>query len=138
MVMTFHMQLWNTNTQAIVSRDADLTKKSMYISMKFGAGVHEFYWEVGVFSGSCFHSVSCKHFCFTDFLYGSFITNGIACFKNAVLYFEMFYSRYVRAEVLAGFVNGLFLMFIGFFIFSEAVEVGKSSWAIFEFWKATC
>lgn len=29
---------------------------------------------------------------------------------------------YVRAEVLAGFVNGLFLLFIAFFIFSEAVE----------------
>jgi len=29
---------------------------------------------------------------------------------------------YVRAEILAGFVNGLFLLFISFFIFSEAVE----------------
>ena len=28
----------------------------------------------------------------------------------------------MRAEVLAGFVNGLFLLFIAFFIFSEAVE----------------
>ncbi|KAK3089251.1 hypothetical protein FSP39_002091 [Pinctada imbricata] len=35
---------------------------------------------------------------------------------------ESFSYGYVRAEVLAGFVNGLFLMFIGFFIFSEAVE----------------
>lgn len=30
---------------------------------------------------------------------------------------------YVRAEVLAGFVNGLFLIFTAFFIFSEGVEV---------------
>ncbi|KAK7808051.1 hypothetical protein U0070_000052, partial [Myodes glareolus] len=30
--------------------------------------------------------------------------------------------RYVRAEVLAGFVNGLFLIFTAFFIFSEGVE----------------
>ena len=30
---------------------------------------------------------------------------------------------YVRIEVMAGFVNGLFLLFIAFFIFSEAVEV---------------
>lgn len=29
---------------------------------------------------------------------------------------------YVRAEVLAGFVNSLFLLFISFFILSEAVE----------------
>lgn len=29
---------------------------------------------------------------------------------------------YVRAEVLAGFVNSLFLLFIAFFIMSEAVE----------------
>jgi len=29
---------------------------------------------------------------------------------------------YLRAEVLAGFINGLFLLFISFFIFSEAVE----------------
>ena len=28
----------------------------------------------------------------------------------------------MRAEVLAGFINGLFLIFISFFIFSEAVE----------------
>ena len=36
--MTFRMimQLWNTNTPAIVSRDADLTENYMYISMKFG------------------------------------------------------------------------------------------------------
>lgn len=35
---------------------------------------------------------------------------------------ERFSYGYVRAEVLAGFVNGLFLLFISFFIFSEAVE----------------
>lgn len=29
---------------------------------------------------------------------------------------------YVRAEVLAGFVNSLFLLFISFFIMSESVE----------------
>ncbi|CAD5111705.1 DgyrCDS996 [Dimorphilus gyrociliatus] len=29
---------------------------------------------------------------------------------------------YVRAEIIAGFINGLFLLFIAFFIFSEAVE----------------
>lgn len=29
---------------------------------------------------------------------------------------------YVRAEILAGFINGLFLLFISFFILSEAVE----------------
>ena len=36
---------------------------------------------------------------------------------------SFFCFSFVRAEVLAGFVNGLFLLFIGFFIFSEAVEV---------------
>lgn len=35
---------------------------------------------------------------------------------------ERFSYGYVRAEVLAGFINGLFLLFISFFIFSEAVE----------------
>jgi Co/Zn/Cd efflux system component len=29
---------------------------------------------------------------------------------------------YVRAEVIAGFVNSLFLLFISFFILSESVE----------------
>ena len=33
------------------------------------------------------------------------------------------FARYGRAEVMAGFVNGLFLVFVAFFIFSEAVEV---------------
>ena len=34
--------------------------------------------------------------------------------------------RYARAEVIAGFVNGLFLVFVAFFILSEAVEVSES------------
>lgn len=35
---------------------------------------------------------------------------------------DKFSYGYVRAEILAGFVNGLFLLFIAFFICSEAVE----------------
>jgi zinc transporter 5/7 len=35
---------------------------------------------------------------------------------------EKYSYGYLRAEVLAGFINGLFLLFIAFFIFSEAVE----------------
>lgn len=35
---------------------------------------------------------------------------------------DRFTYGYVRTEILAGFVNGLFLLFIAFFIFSEAVE----------------
>ena len=52
------VQLWNTNTSAFVSCDADLTENYMYISMKFGTGVHVFCWEVGVFNRSSFQSVS--------------------------------------------------------------------------------
>ena len=60
--MTFRMivQLWNTNTSAFVSCDADLTENYMYISMKFETGVHVFCWEVGVFNRSSFQSVSYK------------------------------------------------------------------------------
>ena len=66
--MTFRMivQLWNTNTPAFVSCDADQTENYMYISMKFGTGVHVFCWEVGVFNRSSFQSVSCKCFTKTD------------------------------------------------------------------------
>jgi len=35
---------------------------------------------------------------------------------------DAFSYGYVRAEIIAGFINGLFLLFIAFFIFSEAVE----------------
>ncbi|XP_014662054.1 PREDICTED: zinc transporter 7-like [Priapulus caudatus] len=35
---------------------------------------------------------------------------------------DKFTYGYVRAEIIAGFVNALFLLFIAFFIFSEAVE----------------
>lgn len=35
---------------------------------------------------------------------------------------ERYSFGYVRAEVLAGFVNSLFLLFISFFILSESVE----------------
>ena len=52
------VQLWNTNTSAFVSCDADLTENYMYISMKFGTGVHVFCWEVGVFNRSSFQSAS--------------------------------------------------------------------------------
>ena len=60
--MTFCMivQLWNTNTPAIVSREVELTENYTYISMKFGTGVHVFCWEVSVFNRSCFCSVSCN------------------------------------------------------------------------------
>ena len=62
--MKFRMiaQLWNTNTSAFFSCDADLTENYMYISMKFGTGVHVFCWEVGVFNRSSFQSVSYKAF----------------------------------------------------------------------------
>ena len=53
-------QLWNTNTPAFVSCDADQTEIYMYISMKFRKGVHVFCWEVGVFNRSPFQSVSYK------------------------------------------------------------------------------
>ena len=58
--MTIRMivQLWNTKTPAIVSCDADLTENYMYISMKFGTGVHVFCLEAGVFNRSSFQSVS--------------------------------------------------------------------------------
>lgn len=36
---------------------------------------------------------------------------------------ERFTYGYVRAEVLAGFVNGLCLVFVAFFILSHSVEV---------------
>ncbi len=35
---------------------------------------------------------------------------------------DKFSYGYVRAEVIAGFVNSLFLLFVAFFIMSEAVE----------------
>lgn len=35
---------------------------------------------------------------------------------------ERFSYGYVRAEILAGFANGIFLVFIAFYIFTEAVE----------------
>lgn len=34
---------------------------------------------------------------------------------------------YVRADTLAGFVNAIFLVFIAFFILSEALEVSLST-----------
>lgn len=34
---------------------------------------------------------------------------------------------YVRADTLAGFVNAVFLVFIAFFILSEAIEVSDFS-----------
>ena len=39
---------------------------------------------------------------------------------------DKFSYGYVRAEVLAGFVNGLFLLFIAFFILSEVKETFKT------------
>ncbi|XP_034035167.1 zinc transporter 7 isoform X3 [Thalassophryne amazonica] len=48
------------------------------------------------------------------------------CLNLSFAFVELTYglwtNSYVRAEVLAGFVNGLFLIFTAFFIFSEGVE----------------
>ncbi|RMC08440.1 hypothetical protein DUI87_14684 [Hirundo rustica rustica] len=48
------------------------------------------------------------------------------CLNLSFAFVELLYgiwsNSYVRAEVLAGFVNGLFLIFTAFFIFSEGVE----------------
>ncbi|GLD68671.1 zinc transporter 7 isoform X2 [Lates japonicus] len=48
------------------------------------------------------------------------------CLNLSFAFVELMYgiwsNSYVRAEVLAGFVNGLFLIFTAFFIFSEGVE----------------
>ena len=43
------------------------------------------------------------------------------------MYMSCVVCRYVRAEIVAGFVNALFLLFIAFFIFSEAIEVSRES-----------
>lgn len=40
-------------------------------------------------------------------------------FNNRLLFF--FFSRYGRVEILSGFINGLFLMVIAFFVFVESV-----------------
>ena len=40
----------------------------------------------------------------------------------------LYFCRYARSEILAGFVNGLFLLFIAFFILSEAVEASIVVW----------
>ena len=54
----------------------------MYISMKFGTGVHVFCWEVGVFNRSSFQSVSYKiGFCV------QFVKKCIYCgLSNTVVY----------------------------------------------------
>ena len=93
--MTFRMivQLWNTNTSAFVSCDADLAENYMYISMKFGTGVHVFCWEVGVFNRSSFQSVSyneINNFTF-PFMYLSKLSISHALFKH---------SRYPCRDIL--------------------------------------
>ena len=84
--MTFRMitQLWNTNTSAFVSCDDDLTENYMYISMKFGTGVHVFCWEVGVFNRSSFQSVSYKML----LNLGLFIDNTSPIFTYVKLYWN--------------------------------------------------
>jgi len=81
-------------------------------------------------------------FAFVELIYGT-ITNSLGLISDA---FHMFFDctgllaglvativvkrranenysyGYARAEILAGFINGLFLIFISFFIFKEAVE----------------
>ena len=77
------VQLWNTNTPAIVSCDADLTENYMYISMKFRTGVHVFCWEVGVFNRSCYQSVTVNVVIFTG---GKFRENVGKTFHVGVMF----------------------------------------------------
>lgn len=57
------------------------------------------------------------------FSYGLVHACSTICNNGMVLL--LLYS-YVRAEVIAGFVNALFLLFIAFFIFAEAIEVSRT------------
>ena len=65
--MTFRMivQLWNTNTPAIVSRDADLTAAWCFNEF-YNMGVRVFCLEV-VFNCSCFRSVCCNCYHFYEY-----------------------------------------------------------------------
>ena len=51
------------------------------------------------------------------------------CVFLCVLLCTYFYLsfRCVRVELIAGFVNGLFLLFVSFFIFAESFEVNICS-----------
>ena len=71
---------------------------------------------------SCTHSL---YFSELGDLCGIYHIIEVLCGKgNLVLCSEiMLVPRYVRAEVVAGFVNTLFLLFVAFFIFAEAIEV---------------
>ena len=71
---------------------------------------------------SCTHSL---YFSELGDLCGIYLCLEVLCGKgNLVLCSEiMLVPRYVRAEVVAGFVNTLFLLFVAFFIFAEAIEV---------------
>lgn len=40
---------------------------------------------------------------------------------NFVCFVFVFFCRYGRVEILSGFINGLFLMVIAFFVFVESV-----------------
>ena len=65
MTCRMSVQLWNTNTQrlfhvTLTRQRTTIVHVMMYISIKFGTGVHVFCWEVGVFNRSSFQSVSCK------------------------------------------------------------------------------
>lgn len=53
--------------------------------------------------------------------YRCLIVEYIVAYSRFVLILHHF--SYGRAEIVAGFVNALFLLFVAFFIFAEAIEV---------------
>ena len=67
---------------------------------------------------NCNKSIHLRHFLHVSGLMAGLVATVITKWKAN----DKYSYGYVRAETLAGFINGLFLLFISFFIFSEAVE----------------
>lgn len=124
-----------------------LTNRDDVKVAKFGIGAKISGWVRAILSDPTSRNLFCflilnLSFAFVELFYGV-ATNSLGLISDS---FHMFFDctallaglaasviskwratgtfsyGYVRAEILAGFINGLFLLFIAFFIFSEAVE----------------
>lgn len=89
-----------------------------FLSINFSFAFVELFYGIwtnslGLISDSCHMFFDCSA------LIAGLIASVISKWRSN----ERYTYGYVRAEIMTGFLNGLFLIFIAFFILGEAVEV---------------
>lgn len=106
------------NFARLIFADEKTRNLFFFLSINFSFAFVELFYGIwtnslGLISDSCHMFFDCSA------LIAGLVATVISKWKSN----ERYTYGYVRAEIMTGFLNGIFLIFIAFFILGEAVEV---------------